>query len=88
MHISDFEWDMRNKVHLWEHGVETLEAEEVFINRPVCQRAGNDTYVAFGVSEEGRHLLVVFSVNGKGLIRVITAREMTEKEKRNYRKRK
>jgi len=88
MHINDFEWDMRNKVHIWEHGVDVLEVEEVFIDRPVYQRARNDKYAAFGVSGEGRHLFVIFSLKGKGLIRVITARDMTEKEKRSYRKKK
>ena len=87
MYIRDFEWDVENKVHIWEHSVDTLEAEEVFIDKPVYQKTIDGKYIAFGISVEGRYLFVVFFLKGKGLIRVVTARDMTDREKHNYRKR-
>jgi len=85
--IRGFDWDIRNRVHIWEHGVNALEAEEVFFDKPVYLKHGRDRYVVFGVTEEGRYLFVVFCRKDKNLIRIITAREMTQKEKRSYKKR-
>jgi len=46
-------------------------------------------YNAYGVTEEGRYLFIAFVViKGPGRIRVITARDMSEKEKHYYKKRK
>lgn len=59
----------------------------ILFGNPIFQRSRNNTYVVFGVTQDGRYLLVVFVTKGSGLIRVITARDMTDREKHNYRKR-
>lgn len=86
MHIKSFDWDIGNQVHILRHNVETLEVEEVFCDKPYYEKSSDDTYVAFGVSGEGRYLFVVFKYKGKGLIRVITARDMNKREKYKYKK--
>ena len=87
MYLRDFEWNVENKSHIWRHGVDILEAQEVFINRPVYQRTRNGRYIALGISSDGRYLLVVFYLKMRGLIRVITARDMTTREKHRFRNR-
>ena len=89
MHIRSFEWDEKNENHIAEHGVSPFEVEEVILFcRPFYQRSRESKYVAYGVTEEGRHLFIVFAIKSSGQIRVVTARDMEEKEKRYYRKRK
>ena len=44
---------------------------------------GEMRYAACGQTDEGKNLFVVFTVRGKK-IRVISARNMSRKERRNY----
>jgi uncharacterized DUF497 family protein len=81
-----FEWDDENIEHIAQHHVETDEAEEVFDNKPLVLRSQADKYVAYGQSDEGRYLMVVF-VRKSGLIRVVTGRDLTEGEKKRLRRR-
>lgn len=59
----------------------------VLLCRPFYQRGRENKYIAYATTGEGRYLLIVFAVKGGGYIRVITARDMTKKEKRYYKKR-
>jgi len=79
----------KTKNHIAEHGVSIFEVEEAIVfSRPYYQRSRNGKYVAYGVSDEGRHLFIVFVIKGSGWIRVISARDMVEREKRYYKKNK
>lgn len=89
MHIQSFDWDEKNENHIAEHGIAIFEIEEaILFNRPFYQRSREGKYIAYGVTEEGRYLFIVFVIKGSGRIRVISARDMAEKEKRYYKKRK
>jgi len=81
-----FEWDDKNVAHIILHDVEIDEAEAVLDNRPLVLRTKDDKYLAYGQTDEGRYLLVVF-VRRPGRVRVITARDLTENEKRRVRRR-
>ena len=81
-----FEWDDENIEHIAQHHVETDEAEAVFDNKPLVLRSQGDKYVAYGQSDEGRYLMVVF-VRKSGLIRVVTGRDLTEGEKKRLKRR-
>ena len=67
---------------------EPYEVEEVFVQRPQVFRGpkghypGEDVYYALGRTEAGRYLFIVFirKVDGQGL--VLSARDMTAKERR------
>lgn len=89
MYIRTFNWDARNRDHTAEHGVEVFEVEEAILySKPFYQRSREGKYVAYTVTEGGRYLFVVFAVKGKGRIRVITARDMTNREKYYYKRKK
>jgi uncharacterized DUF497 family protein len=86
-----FHWDDGNQGKNWEkHQVFDGEAEEIFFNDPFV--AGADPthstkerrYFALGQTDARRYLFVAFTIR-KQLIRVISAREMTTRERRRYR---
>ena len=85
---ATFEWDEQNVDHLARHQVEPDEAEAVVDNEPLIVRTGDGKYLAYGQTDEGRHLLVVFVRKAGSLIRVITARDLTDAEKKRYQRRK
>ena len=87
MRGARFEWDEDNVEHIARHGVDPSEAEEVLRGRRVEQGARGGLRMAWGASAVGRHLLVVFA-NRKGVIRVVTARDMSAREKMRFRRRK
>lgn len=82
-----FEWDDDNIEHIARHDVEIDEAEAVFDNKPSVLRTQGNRYLAVGQTDEGRYLAVVF-VRKPGRVRVITARDLTEKEKKRSKRRK
>ena len=85
-----FDWDKGNETKNWQaHAVKKTEAEQVFFNHPLLVF---DTYVlneekrflALGVTNEGRFLTVIFTIRKKKLIRVISVRDMSRKERKAY----
>ncbi|MGH9461354.1 MAG: BrnT family toxin [Vicinamibacteria bacterium] len=86
---TGFEWDAGNSGKNWErHGVTQGETEQVFFNRPVRVAPakfvqGEPRYAALGSSSGGRLLTVVFTLRGT-LIRPISARDMSRRERRLY----
>ena len=87
---TGFDWDEGNLEKNWEkHGVAFWECEEVFLNRPIIVRSdprhsrGESRYYALGRSDTGRPLFVAFTIRRK-LIRPISFRGMTAKERRSY----
>lgn len=87
---TGFEWDDGNIDKNWErHGVSDPECEEVFLNRPLVVRhdpahSGEERrFHALGQTDKGRYLFIAFTVRQQ-LIRVISAREMTRRERRFY----
>ncbi|MDD5477714.1 MAG: BrnT family toxin [Candidatus Omnitrophica bacterium] len=86
--ISNFDWDEQNLEHIHNHFVKDYEVEDVLLfDEPIYYRRKENKYCAFGISNGGRYLFIVFVVKDTGLIRVITARNMTNTEKNLYNKR-
>ena len=88
--VKGFEWDEGNFSKNWtSHGISQTEAEQVFVNRPVivqgdvAHSSREARYFAFGRTDGGRPLTVVFTVRGD-LLRVISARSMSRRERRGY----
>ena len=86
-----FQWDSGNTDKIWKrHQVTPSECEEIFFNRPLIVRmdekhsAGEERLYTLGQSDSGRLLFVVFTIRER-LIRVISARDMSRKERRVYR---
>lgn len=82
-----FWWDENNIEHIANHGVEPYEAEEVIDDSLRILKAGQDRYAAYGQTDNGRYLLVVYALKSENRIRVITARDLTVAEKRQVRRR-
>ena len=90
--IIGFDWDDGNRdKNQLRHNVLNGECEDVFFNQPlvIISDAKHSNiekrYAAFGVTDGGRKLIVIFTVRRK-LIRVISARNMNRKESRFYEK--
>jgi hypothetical protein len=88
--IDGFDWDEGNRDKNWlKHAVSTGECEELFFNLPlvvavdVKHSASEERFLALGRTNGGRLLFVSFTVRGQ-LIRVISARDMSRKEREIY----
>jgi uncharacterized protein len=85
-----FDWDEGNLEKNREtHGIAFWECEEAFLNRPLVVQPDDQhsvrerRYYALGQTETGRPLFIAFTIRKK-LIRPISARDMTAKERRVY----
>ena len=89
--LEGFEWDQSNIEKNWEkHRVSYLECEEVFFNQPLLVQEDEihskfePRYYVLGKSNDGRQLFIVFTIR-QNKIRVISARNMSRRERRIYR---
>lgn len=87
MLINLLEWDDKNVEHIARHNVSPAKVEDVCFGLHISIREGNQIYILSGQSLNGRYLNVVIKRISKGLFRPITAFEMSENYKRQYRKR-
>jgi uncharacterized DUF497 family protein len=85
-----FDWDAANTTKIWErHQVTPTESEEVFFNSPMIvgaderHSASEERLYGLGQTDAGRLLFIVFTIRGR-LIRVISARDMSRKERKVY----
>ena len=85
MRVNRFESDSINIEHIARHGVVPEEVEEVFIGRHLVKKLRMGRYLVLGQSEEGRCLFVIYDVN-ENRIRIATARDMEDKERRLYKR--
>jgi len=85
-----FQWDEGNLLKNWErHRVTASECEQIFFNRPLI--AAQDVkhswkeacFYALGHTDTGRLLFIVFTIR-KNLTRVISARDMNQRERKVY----
>lgn len=84
--LPEFEWDEHNEEKLLaRHGVTVAEAEECFGNTNSRRRVG-DVYLMLGITDAGRLLLLVYEQKAGGMVRVFSARDMTDSERRTYRR--
>ena len=87
---TGFEWDKHNSEKIWaKHKVSPSESEQIFFNLPVVvadavKHSGKENrYYALGRTDANRQLFVVFIVRAKN-IRLISARDMSRKERKVY----
>ena len=86
----DFEWDpVKARLNERKHGVSFFEACKVFDDdhssavRDPDHSVDEDRYLIFGASKGGRYLVVSYAERGDR-IRLITARQMTPRERKAY----
>ena len=87
-----FEWDDGNSgKNLERHGVSDQEAEETFFNQPNFlfddhEHSGSESRCGlFGQTNKDRRLTVIFTIR-RGRLRIISARDMSRKERQFYEK--
>ena len=87
---SGFQWDEGNSEKNWiAHRVTRAECEQVFFNRPLVVAESHThsqqerRYYGLGHSDSDRRLFVVFTIRG-ALVRVISARDMSRRERGVY----
>ena len=80
--LPEFDWDEQNEEKLLRrHRVSAREVEECFAN-PNTKRRQRDALLLLGMTDAGRMLFIVYEQRTSGIVRVYSAREMTEKERR------
>ena len=87
-----FDWDDGNETENWDlHRVTPEEAEEISFNVPLIVRSDTGhsgrekRYAALGRTDRSRMLFAAVTVQKK-LIRVISIRDMTARERKAYEK--
>lgn len=87
---TGFEWDPSNATrNRTKHTASQAECEQLFFDAPLVlasdlgQSAREARYFALGQTDAARRLLVVFTLRGS-LIRVISARPMSRREREVY----
>ena len=90
--LDGFDWDAGNSEKNWQkHGVSVGECEETFFNQPLlvafdaAHSLGEARHFALGRTNQGRLLFIAFTYRGTK-IRVISARDMSRKERMIYAK--
>jgi len=85
-----FVWDEGNLFKNWErHEVSAFECEQVFFNQPLIaapdekHSSKEPRFFALGQTDGARLLFIVFTIRSK-LIRVISARDMNRRERKQY----
>ncbi len=90
--IIGFQWDAGNaRKSQDKHGVSQGEAEQIFANEPLLlltddgHSEAEPRFHAFGRTNAGRLLQIAFTLREDGtLIRVISSRAMSRKERQRY----
>jgi uncharacterized protein len=72
--------------HIAHHGVSPDEVEEALVEEPLVLRGPDDRYLAYERTEHGLWVFVVYVTRPRGRVRVLTARDMTERERQLYRR--
>ncbi len=91
MRINEFIWPEDRIEHLSQHGIIPEEVEETCLGPAFIQRSkskgAHPVYYVLGQTAAGRYLfcVVIQFPDGRGY--PVTARAMTEKEKRRYKQR-
>lgn len=86
---TGFDWDKDNIEKNWlKHKVSPVECEQVFFNKALVAEdlkhsQREKRYYALGLTDDKRLLFVAFTIR-KNLIRVISARDMSKKERKIY----
>ena len=88
--VDGFEWSRGNDKKIEsKHGVKPLEVEQVFFNTPLLtcsddkHSVNEERLYVLGITDTGRRLFVAFTLRNR-MIRPISARDMSRRERRMY----
>jgi uncharacterized DUF497 family protein len=91
MKISGFIWleEIVQKL-IWKHSVKIEEVREIFLNNPRFRfvekghRKDENVYAVSGQTDAGRYLICFFVCKPDNRALIISAREMTDAERKRY----
>ena len=90
--LTEFEWDDGNSLKNWvRHNISMQECEEAFFNLPLyfapdfVHSETEERYYILGQTDRSRKIFIAFTIRGTR-IRVISARDMSRKEREVYSK--
>lgn len=89
MQVENISWDQDTVDHIARHSVSPEEVEEVLFNEidsPLIMKGKQGKYLTYGKTDGGRLLLVVWVAIYRKT-KIITARDLTKKEKQFYNRR-
>jgi uncharacterized DUF497 family protein len=85
--FREIRWEEWSEDHIAQHGVTPEEVEQALLSRPQWVTKGrNDTTCVYGTTDAGRHLMIVVSDEGRGVAFIVTARNMTDNERKTFRR--
>jgi len=77
---------------IWKHNVTETEIRQVFLDAPKYRFIekgkfyNEHLYIGLGIADSGRYLAIFFIYKKNGDALIVTARDMTEKERKRYAK--
>jgi uncharacterized DUF497 family protein len=83
----EFRWNAWNLDHATRHGISVAESE-LLIRRGRPRHVGDNKYRIRGQSASGRFIQAIYIIDPDGTFFIIQARPLTDREKRNLRRRK
>ncbi len=87
--LTEVEDKIIRKHHVWPDEVEQMLLAQPYVRfMERGHRPGEDLYAAFGQTIGGRYLTVYFILKQPDVALIVTARNMTKKEKLSYGRRK
>lgn len=89
MQVENISWDQDTVDHIARHLVSPEEVEEALFNEidsPLIMKGKQGKYLTYGKTDGGRLLLVVWAAKYRKT-KIITARDLTKKEKQFYNRR-
>ena len=84
--MFEIHWTDRSEAHIARHRVSPEEVEESTFQPFRTMPGRNSTTLLFGQTHAGRYLLVVLARTGDDRWHAVTARTMTDPERRIYKK--
>jgi hypothetical protein len=85
--VREIRWTLESEAHIARHGVTPEEVEQAVNSKPRYEATGReDSTLLYCVTDHGRLLLIVLAEAVDGRWYVATARDMTDTERRTFRR--
>jgi hypothetical protein len=88
MDIYSIQWNDDDIAHIARHGIDPIEVEDICFEKHFANKGRYGRYVLYGQSHTGRYIKLILERLYDHVFRTITAYDMTESEKHNYKSKK